>query len=653
MMWSRRAIRFVSAVCVFVSPVGADPDPQVHSKAIDPGFIPIFVVSDDSPAFVPPHPPLDQIPPMPMPEPGDIVGPPGSPSVYMHDADSGMTWELPLSAPSGANGGQGGSASFGAGFDSDTIPGDVRPGEGFGSMSLIGAGTRATFPWSVNVKLAMRFTDTGGNTRWFVCSGSMQDPEVVLCAAHCVYARNPNGINIFNWANEIYVYPGWDGNGNIAPPSNAQHQPFGYARGTWYLAGSDYINNGNFDRDCGVIRVTRCVGSLTGWWGWAWGGSCPSGTYNNASYPAENCHNGREMYYWSGTIDACPNNQFQLNTGGGCLDTVWGGMSGSAMYYISGSDRYAHAVASTSNRNDRGYYCKLWEQFVNDMGSFKADARGAAFDLQAMRYRMTQTTIQAGTAVGGTIQHLAVNPTNGAKNANHVFRVYLSSNDNISSSDTLLSTQNYNWNFGAMSSVTVNMGGFTTPITTTPGTYWIGLEYDAATDIDFSNNGTDGWDAQQVTITLGAPDAATYVAPANGSTNRPITQDLDWSAAARASSYDVYFGTDSTPDAGEYQGTTASTLWALPNLANATTYYWRIDSRGTGGVTAGPVWSFTTRSGCACQVDLTCDGNVNTNDFFQFLTYYQNQDARADFSPGGGINTNDFFAFLAAYQAGC
>ncbi len=55
----------------------------------------------------------------------------------------------------------------------------------------------------------------------------------------------------------------------------------------------------------------------------------------------------------------------------------------------------------------------------------------------------------------------------------------------------------------------------------------------------------------------------------------------------------------------------------------------------------------------ACAPDLTDDGNVDTNDFFLFLTYYQNQDPRADFSAGGGINTNDFFAFLAAYQAGC
>ncbi len=47
------------------------------------------------------------------------------------------------------------------------------------------------------------------------------------------------------------------------------------------------------------------------------------------------------------------------------------------------------------------------------------------------------------------------------------------------------------------------------------------------------------------------------------------------------------------------------------------------------------------------------DGQVNTNDFFQFLTYYQSMDPAADFTGEGDVNTNDFFAFLAAYQAGC
>ncbi len=54
-----------------------------------------------------------------------------------------------------------------------------------------------------------------------------------------------------------------------------------------------------------------------------------------------------------------------------------------------------------------------------------------------------------------------------------------------------------------------------------------------------------------------------------------------------------------------------------------------------------------------CPADLTGEGDVNTNDFFLFLSYYQAMDPRADFAPDGAINTNDFFAFMSAYQDGC
>ncbi len=54
-----------------------------------------------------------------------------------------------------------------------------------------------------------------------------------------------------------------------------------------------------------------------------------------------------------------------------------------------------------------------------------------------------------------------------------------------------------------------------------------------------------------------------------------------------------------------------------------------------------------------CAPDLTGDGGLNTDDFFEFLTLYQADDLAADFSPDGELNTSDFFAFLAAYQAGC
>ncbi len=564
----------------------------------------------DQKVALPSHPPLHEIPPMPLPEGVDeaelLRHVSFSDSAVFYDALTGETIELAESARSGAIGGQSIEGQYLGVASEDRMQELTRS---FGSMTL--AGGLDTFPRSGNVKLAMRFTDQGGTTRWFTCSGTMADSGVVLTAAHCLYARSPNGINIFDWAEIVYVYPAWDGDGGIfGPDSDDEFDNFGYAYGTAYIGGSDWVNNGNWDRDVGLVRITRGgsrnVGMLTGWYAWAWGGSCgsiQSRTYNNFSYPAENCptaglHNGRDMYYWNGTVDSCPGNQMQLNTGGNCLDTVWGGMSGSGMYYIDGDNRYVHSVCSTSNRDDRGRYCKLWEQFTTDMVSFENATRGNSEDWEPLMFRARgSTTVRAGTAMNDSCDVRMVNATNANPPArDYTLRVYLSSNNNISTSDTQIAT--WNWNnrdFGAMANVNFVVPAPVIPIDTPPGTYYIGVIADSGLPGTTANDDTDSWDAQRITVTLGLPAAASSPFPANNSTSQQITANLDWGTAARATSYRVYFGTDSTPDAGEFQGTTSSSSWNLPNLAYDQTYYWRVDTVNSAGTVTGPTWSFTTR----------------------------------------------------------
>ncbi len=82
--------------------------------------------------------------------------------------------------------------------------------------------------------------------------------------------------------------------------------------------------------------------------------------------------------------------------------------------------------------------------------------------------------------------------------------------------------------------------------------------------------------------------------PSNGATGIAVGQDLSWSAASGATGYDVYFGTDPTPDGGEFQGSQGGTSFALGTLQYSTTYYWRVDAVNGGGTTTGTVWSFTT-----------------------------------------------------------
>lgn len=641
-----------------------------------------------------PHPPIDQIPYMPMPEPtpDGLANFGGESSMTFHDAATGQTRELALNVSNeNAIGGQsveGDYPGFGNMIDNydETL-------ESFGSMSL--AGSLDSFPRSGNVKLIMRFTDVNGVQRWFACSGSMQDPGVVLCAAHCVYARTPNGLVINDWADIIYVYPAWDGDSNNGPfgqpDSDEVIENFGYAFGSTFLAGTNYINNGDTDSDAGLIRLTRGssrnIGMLTGWFAWAWGGSCASiqsRTYNNFSYPSENCptpglHNGRDMYFWAGTVDACPNNQMQLNTGGNCLDTVWGGMSGSGMYYIDGDNRYVHSVCSTSNRNDRGYYCKLWETFTNDMVDYENATRGTTFDLEPLRFRAGgATTVTAGQALDTSALVAMVNATNANPAAgSYTLRVYLSTNNNISSADTLLATWNYSVDFGAMQSINFSVPAPVIPIDTPSGTYWIGVELDTGTDAFSTNNDTDTWDAQQITVVAAVPDLEATLCNAvagiyyQGETisvthrtfNVGTRPTNDVHVEFRASTNNIISTADRFMEERFYgplavgSSVFVNSLVRIPVDLPAGTYFigTRVDeSTGTETNLANNwVSDLDTITVRVCIPDLSRDGVLNFFDVSAFLNAFSAQNPIADFNNDGVFNFFDVSAFLAAFSAGC
>jgi len=550
---NKGGIRRALAACVAAATLGtlAQAGPVTHQAQQREGFRPVAhniwgvqpVAGANNPApfhqerrvfdervELPAHPPIDEIPAMPMPAPTDQVPrglAPVDNSTTYHDAQTGETFTLPVEAGSGRIGAQSIEGDF---YGVVPFEDDLVSPAGFGTMSV--AGGLDGFPRSPNAKIVMRFTDTGGTQRWFVCSASMNDAGVVLTAGHCIYARTPNGLTINDWADIVYVYPAWDGNSNngqfAAPDSDEVIQNFGYATGTQFLAGTDYVNNGNRDRDCGLIRInrgsSRNVGMITGWFGWAWGDSCStiqSRTYYNFSYPAEGCptaglHNGRTMYFWSGTVDACPNNQMQLSTGGNCLDTVWGGMSGSGMYYIDGDSRFVHSVASTSNRDDIGNYCKLWEQFTMDLQDFENDTRTNNEDWEPLGMRARgSTTATAGQTMDDDFDVAMVNATNAnPPSRGYVLDVYMSTNNNISTADTNLATWSYNGDWAAMGNVNHVIPAPAIPYDTPSGDYWIGVICDSTLPGTTANDDTDTWDAQPITVNGVADVAADSISSA-------------------------------------------------------------------------------------------------------------------------------------------
>ena len=82
-----------------------------------------------------------------------------------------------------------------------------------------------------------------------------------------------------------------------------------------------------------------------------------------------------------------------------------------------------------------------------------------------------------------------------------------------------------------------------------------------------------------------------------------VHADLTWLPGCYATSHDVYFGTDPTPDADEFQGNQTGTTFDPGVLDSNTTYYWRIDELNSPDKWIGKVWSFTTTNVVTkCQI---------------------------------------------------
>ena len=131
-----------------------------------------------------------------------------------------------------------------------------------------------------------------------------------------------------------------------------------------------------------------------------------------------------------------------------------------------------------------------------------------------------------------------------------------------------------------------------------PGSYSILLRRDGMQD----------WGPRSFTVSAGEtvgvgavlsprphpPGRPTDPRPADGATGVALNADLSWTSGSRSTSFDVYFGTDPSPDSDELRGNQAGTTFDPGPLSPATRYYWRVDAKNAAGTTAGPVWSFTT-----------------------------------------------------------
>ena len=96
--------------------------------------------------------------------------------------------------------------------------------------------------------------------------------------------------------------------------------------------------------------------------------------------------------------------------------------------------------------------------------------------------------------------------------------------------------------------------------------------------------------------TTNPPIAPNNPTPSNGATNILLTPTLSWESSdpdGDLLTFDIYFGTEPNPTLIENNSTT--TTYTPGTLETGTSYYWKVVAKDSkGGVTEGPVWSFTT-----------------------------------------------------------
>ncbi len=115
--------------------------------------------------------------------------------------------------------------------------------------------------------------------------------------------------------------------------------------------------------------------------------------------------------------------------------------------------------------------------------------------------------------------------------------------------------------------------------------------------VSVSGGGSTPSTASGLTAVVGGPPAApALVSPPNTALGVLVAPTLTWSAAAGATSYDVYLGTLSTPP---LVTNTTGTSYVPPTLSVDTTYYWQIVARDGSGSASSATWSFTTGAALA------------------------------------------------------
>ena len=238
---------------------------------------------------------------------------------------------------------------------------------------------------------------------------------------------------------------------------------------------------------------------------------------------------------------------------------------------------------------------------------------------------VTPTVIRTSPANGGT--NVAFNGANAAKVSAHSAAVKKGASSFKKKSVTPSASVSAVKLITATFSTPMNTNSITTNTFTVQqgSTFLQGtVTYSDTTAIFIAPNGLVPNLLYTCTITTGAKDLAgialassyvwtfntiaaatpTLVAPLNGAVSQAVNPTLIWNAVAGASTYRLQVSTSNSFASTVYDDSArTNTSQAITGLTIGTTYYWRVNSKISGGTSAySDVWSFTTIAAPAAPV---------------------------------------------------
>jgi len=413
---------------------------------------------------------LSSYKPIPLPEYSDVHG-----TLSMEEETKAVSYNLQTGAETITTNSHEFSQTHmevpGSGGSDEFLP------KNFSTLALV----PNTTSWPYRTGVRMLFTSNGVG---YWCSGSMIDPTHVLTAGHCSYYGG-------YWSENVFVIPGYD-NG---------YMPYGYSNGITLTTWAGWVNNSLWDYDMSLISLDRPIGALTGWLGYGYHNDPNfflAGSFIHNSYPGESPYDGEREYTQSGYYDS-----LQVSGGVFAGDQLtfnlrsYGGQSG------SGAVKNDIVYASLSNGNSISTNdVRINSTKFGDFGSWISADYPSTYDLIPLDVNASPTTVTAGQTLS-TLDFAVFNHSTSSWSGTVNFSVYLSSDDVISTSDTLLRSDSFTYSFSAKGYVRVNI---TTPpaIPTglAPQDYYIGVILNIS-DYDTSNNYTDAQDVSLVSVSSG------------------------------------------------------------------------------------------------------------------------------------------------------